>query len=511
MRRLFSLSLSCLALTLVAYGSGCGGSKPALGGGGGGGGDDGGGATSTPHALGVVALGETHAPSGGTSTPSVLAAFIPDASMVAQTCAKQISGCTFVSAPQCGGSGSSCGEGETCNWDSACNPTCTAACSKACGTGEECYFSSPNQPECRQIQTFDAGALALAGAGMTTPINLFPPYAFDSTAQDAPFLAGKSIEVQASGAAGAGFGKFDETFTATTLLQTNLSSFSSTGISATGGIPLTWTTGSDSINVVVAGAGGAATCTATDANGTFQVPSAVVVAALGGTTELSVTVTRERDEWHKNESTHGTLSTATVQPVGWLELTTTSSESAMFQVTLPPQCSGPEEVLCPDGCFDTQTDLHHCGSCTTVCSSTESCFEGQCIAGTQCSGPGDVSCPDGCFDVETDQYHCGSCTTVCSSTESCVNGQCSAVTTTDCTTCQSTADTGTCSTSFSTCEADAECNSYGSCYAACTSGDTTCQSNCETEYPTGYTDFLNYKDCICFTACPSECATACAQ
>ncbi|HEY3816977.1 MAG TPA: hypothetical protein VGL81_07400 [Polyangiaceae bacterium] len=467
MPRLFTLSLSCLALTLVAYGSGCGGSKPALGGGGGGGGggdDGGGGGTSTPHALGIVALGESHAPSSGTSTPSVLASFVPDASVVAQTCAKQIAGCSFVSAPQCGGSGSSCGEGETCTWDSACNPTCTATCSMQCGTGQECYFASPNQPECRQIQTFDAGALSLAGAGMATPITLFPPYAYQSTAQDAPYLEGKSIEVQASGGAGAGFDKFDETFTATTLLQTDLASLSST-LSGPGSIALTWAAGSDSINVIVTGAGGAATCTATDSSGAFPVPSAVVTAALGDSTELSVTVTRERDQWFKNQTTHGTLSTATVQPVGWLELTTTSSESRSFEVTPAAQCDGPGDVMCPDGCFDTQTD----------------------------------------------QYHCGSCTTVCSATESCVDGECTGTTSTDCTTCQNTADSGTCSASFSTCEADTQCSTYGSCYAACASGDTTCQSDCEVEYPSGYTDFLNYKDCICFTACPSECATACAQ
>ncbi|HEX3345948.1 MAG TPA: hypothetical protein VHS09_15295, partial [Polyangiaceae bacterium] len=145
--------------------------------------------------------------------------------------------------------------------------------------------------------------------------------------------------------------------------------------------------------------------------------------------------------------------------------TTTSTESKTFEVTAPPQCNGPGEEMCPDGCFDTETDQYHCGSCTTVCSSTQTCIEGQCTGGT----------------------------------------------TTDCATCQNTADTGTCSGSFSTCEADTECSSYGSCYAACTAGDTTCQSNCELEYPSGYTDFLNYKDCICFTACPSECATACAE
>ena len=465
MRRWFAFSFPCLALTLVAYGSGCGGSQPELGGGGGGGGDDGGSST-TPHALGTIVLGESHAPTGGTSTPVVAAAFVPDAAAVAQKCATQISGCSFVSAPQCGGSGASCGVGETCTWDSACSATCTAACTLQCGTGQECYFASPNQPACRQTQTFDAGALNFAGAGMTVPLTLFPPYQLESTGQGAPFLAGKTIEVQASGAAGAGFDKFDEQFTATTLLQTNLASISAATVSGTGAIPITWAAGNDSINVTVSGPGGVATCTATDSSGSFQVPRAVVNAAIGknGASELSLSVTRERDEWHKSEAVHGQLSTATVQPIGWLELTTASNESATFPVTVQ-----------------------------------------------QCSGSGEMMCPDGCFDILVDQYHCGSCTTVCSSTQSCVNGQCTTGTTTDCTTCQNTADSSTCASAFTTCTSDSQCSSFGSCYTGCASGDTTCQSNCESSYPTGYTDYINYKDCICFSACPTQCATACSQ
>jgi len=106
---------------------------------------------------------------------------------------------------------------------------------------------------------------------MTTPITLFPPYEYQSSAQGAPYLTGKSIEVQASGAAEAGFDKFDEQFTATTLLQTNLASLSSATISGTGPIPLTWAAGSDSINISVSGPGGVATCTATDSSGSFQI------------------------------------------------------------------------------------------------------------------------------------------------------------------------------------------------------------------------------------------------
>jgi hypothetical protein len=47
--------------------------------------------------------------------------------------------------------------------------------------------------------------------------------------------------------------------------------------------------------------------------------------------------------------------------------------------------------------------------------------------------------------------------------------------------------------------------------SACAAGDSTCKSSCETEYPLGYSDFMAYRNCICDTACPSQCASACAQ
>lgn len=465
MRRFFSVSLPCLALTLAAYGSGCGGSNNSVGSGGGGGDDGGpgqGGGTTIPHALGTVLLGESHAPSGGTSSPVVSAAFVPDVSQLPQSCSTQIGGCTFVTTPQCG-TGNTCGAEETCAWDSACNATCKPACTLQCSTGQECYFAAPNSPACRQTETFDAGALAFAGT--TTPITLFPPYAYQAAAGGAPFLAGAQIEVQASGATNAGFDKFDQKFTATTFLQTNppIDKIPATTIFGTGSIPIAWAPGSDTINITVTGLGGTATCTATDSSGSFQIPRAVVTAALGKgeTSELAIGVTRERDEWDKSATTHGSMTTATVQPVGWLEMTTMSTESATYQ-----GCGATGETMCPDGCYDTQTDQYHCGSCTVVCGANEACENGQCTTGT---------------------------------------------TTTDCTTCEQSAETGTCASQTTTCEDDGQCTSYSTCLGACTAGDTTCESTCESEYPTGYSDYLNYKDCVCFTACPSECASACSQ
>jgi hypothetical protein len=392
-----------------------------------------------------------------------LASFIPDSSAAPATCATQIGGCTFVTAPKCGASGDACGLDQTCAWDSACNATCVAACTLQCTTGQECYFAAPSTPACRQIETFDAGALAFQGT--TTPITLFPPYEYTAAAGGAPFFPGASIEVQASGATGAGFDTFDEKFTATTLLQTNppLDTIPTSTVFGTGTVPIGWAPGNDSISILVTGLAGSATCSATDSSGAFQIPRSVVNAAIGngGSSELQITVTRERDEWHKDRTTHGSMAATTVQKVAWLELTTESSESASFE-----GCAGTGETMCPDGCYDTESDQYHCGSCTVVCGANQTCQSGQCTGGG---------------------------------------------TTTDCTTCEQSAQTGTCLSETTTCEDDGQCSSYATCAQGCAAGNTTCLSTCESEYPTGYSDFLSYKDCVCFTACPSQCATACAQ
>jgi hypothetical protein len=463
MKRFFSLSGPCLVLsaaTLLVHAGGCGGSpsNPLADGGAG----DDGGSTDVPHALGTIVLAESHAPSGGTSTPVVLASFVPDAAKQSKSCGTSISGCEFVSAPRCGSSGNVCGVHQACAWDDSCHATCTQACTAQCAADEECYFPSPNQSACRKQETFDAGALAFAGT--TTPITLFPPYQYSMTSGGAPFLAGAQIEVQASGATGAGFDKFDEKFTATTFLQTNppLDKIPTTTVFGSGPIPVGWAPGSDTIKIVVAGLGGVATCNAVDSSGSFQIPRAVVTAAMGpqGTSSLAISVVRERDDWRKSESTHGQMTTATVQPVGWLELTTESSESATFQ---------------------------------------------------GCATPGDTMCPDGCYDLKTDPYHCGSCSTVCGSNQACASGQCTTGTATDCTSCQTSADSGSCATYYQSCTANSDCSAYATCIGGCAAGDSTCRSNCQSQHSSGYSTYQSYASCICYTACPSECATQCSQ
>jgi hypothetical protein len=453
-----------MALALVAHVAGCGGSNPGLGNGGSssGGSNDGGAGSDPPHAVGTIVLGESHAPSGGgASTPMVLASFAPDSTALPQTCATQVAGCSFVAAPVCGASGIGCNVGEACTWDAGCHPKCTAQCTLTCGVGQECYFPSPNQPACRNSESFDAGAIAFAGT--TTPITLFPPYQYDGQAGGAPFLAGAQLEVQASGATAAGFAKFDEKFTATTFLQTNppIDKIPAQTVFGPGNVPIGWAPGNDTVVVTVSGVGGIATCTANDSAGSYQIPRAVVSAALGkgGGSALSLAVSRERNEWHKSESTRGQMTTAKVQPVGWLELTTISTEATSFQ-----GCSLSTETMCVDGCFDTQVDPYHCGSCTTVCGSNQTCVGGTCTTGTTAS----------------------------------------------CTTCESNANAGSCYSAYTTCTSDTQCGSYASCAQGCGT-DTTCRSSCQSTYPTGYQDYVGYYDCICYTACSSECSSACVQ
>jgi hypothetical protein len=182
----------------------------------------------------------------------------------------------------------------------------------------------------------------------------------------------------------------------------------------------------------------------------------------GGASDVIISVTRERDEWHKSEATHGTMTTATVQPVGWLELTTLSTESATFHDV---GC-GSGQTMCLDGCADLLSDPLHCGSCSTVCSANQYCSSGQCVSG---SGGG------------------------------------------DCTTCETSADSGSCSSAYTTCINDSQCSSYGSCKTNCGTGNSACIASCQSSYPTGYSEFAAWQNCICYTACPSQCSAQCAQ
>jgi hypothetical protein len=482
MPRHSTILAACIPLGVVAaIVGGCSGTSNGIGGGphadGGGGadssgsgGDDGSAEANPdplggPHALGIITLGESHAPSGGTATPLVIASFIPDASATGG-CSTTIAGCTFFAAPSCGPA-SACGAKQLCEYDKQCHPACTDACTAQCAADEECYFPSPGQPSCRKREGFDAGALAFSGT--TTPITLFPPYTYQATSSGSPFLAGASLEVQGSGATGAGFDAFDETFTATTFLQTSprIDQTPLTTVFGAGSVPISWAPGQDTVVVGVSGAGGYATCTTTDASGRYDVPRAVITAAIGnkGGSAVSISVQRVRRDLHKDLKTHGSLLTATVQPTAWLELVTSSMETASFH-----GCTSASETLCSDGCHDTQVDPSNCGKCGNVCPAGDYCSGGSCMGTSSDGGP-----PD--------------------------SGACLA--------CEQQAEMGACSSETNACFADASCTGFLMCVSKCAAGDTACRSACATQYPTGATEADTVRSCICANC--ASCATQCGM
>lgn len=411
--------------------------------------DDGDVTKQPPHALGAITLGETHASVSGTSpkaTPIVNASFFPDA-MLTKTCRKLIEGgCYLTAIPKCDKvttTTTGCNSGEYCKYDDACKPTCAAqpVCSVACKEDEVCEPSLGTSGVCTKKPVFDAGPLAFAGT--TTPITLYPPYSFDSEGQGAPFLAGVELTIQGAGAAEAGFEKFDEKFKATTFLQMNptLSKIGRDKIFGAAALPFVWTPGADTVVVNVSGLGGTASCKVDDKLGKFDMPRAVVKAALGtpapgmetAAQSLSISVARIRKEVKKGKKTKSSPAVSKVQPDGWLELTTMSTETAAFT-----------------GCASTQT----------VC--------------------GETCCASG--------Y-------TCSTTGTCVVGG-----GTTCETCL----TSNCPSYNSACTADSYCSSLKTCYAGCGTS-TTCQSSCRTTYSPGVTKFDQLNSCktsYCTTQCP---------
>jgi hypothetical protein len=336
---------------------------------------------STPHALGTIVLGESRsAANPAQSTPVISASFVADAKKgQPASCGRTVGKCEITEAPQCTTGGvTGCASGEVCTYDDKCNAKCVATCTASCAADEECYLSSPGVPECRPKATFDAGALAFDGT--TQSITLFPPYTVQPTGIGAPFLAKSEIRVQASGATGTGFDKFDEKFTSTTFMLTTppLAKTPKNVVFGTGDIPISWQPGADKVTISITGAMATARCDADDASGKFSVPREVVQQVSGTTsttqTAISVTVSRQRREVRKNKSTLGTINGKPVDK-GWLELVTISSESATFQP--PPTCTS-TTTLCDDRCVYLQSDAQNCGQCGRKCAANQYCSSGVC-------------------------------------------------------------------------------------------------------------------------------------
>ncbi len=76
------------------------------------------------------------------------------------------------------------------------------------------------------------------------------------------------------------------------------------------------------------------------------------------------------------------------------------------------------ETICNGICVNEQTDVGHCGGCTTVCPG------GTCQGGTCACPSGDAVCNGTCLNEQTDSNNCGSCGTQCPEGTTCQNGTC---------------------------------------------------------------------------------------
>jgi len=402
-----------------------------------------------PHAEGDSFLGEAHGTNGGTAAPIVSVSFIPDSTQIT-SCAQTMGDCKITKAPKCT---TTCNVGEYCTFDQSCNSVCKRACSKTCAIDEECYFPSDGaDPQCRKRESFDSGAIAFAGT--TVPITLYPPYKYSGPSTGAPFLAGADITVQGSGAQAAGFTMWQESIKSTTFLQTQLGKLTNAQVYSTDPLPIDWAPGNDQIMITLSGAGGSAVCQANDPSGHYAVDRDVVTAALGSASTLSISVSRQRLDVKKGISTKGTLSSAKIQSEGWVKNTTSSTESQSFQV-----CQG-GLAMCGGKCTDTMNDSLNCGTCNNACSNM-----------------------------------------------GCVQGMCSGM---SCNSCVTNAQNGTCKSYFDACNQNAACSSLSNCIANC-NGNQTCINNCANTYSAGLTLYNNRRNCICTTACFTPCKVECGN
>jgi hypothetical protein len=385
-------------------------------------------ANQPPHALGTIVVGESHESESESVAPFVSATFVPDA-LAARACTKKLEGgCVAVLRPKCSSSDSSdgCADGELCAFDAHCSPTCqrVPSCSADCAEDEVCRLDKAGKAKCAKIETFDAGRLSFSGT--TTPITLAPPYEPQYDGDGAPFAAGAGIKVQAKGASDAGFAPFEETFTATSFIKTttSLNKLSRADVFGTGPLAMAWIPGNDEIVVSVASDGGSVTCKAKDADGSFNLPRSAILAAMGdtssGTPDLTISVGRQRRVTKKGLTTQGKLASVTVQPEGWLDLMTMSTETVTVE-----GCSEGLSV-CGDACADLKTDAAHCGTCGQSCGADAACSAGVCV----------------------DQ----------------------------CTACGESTKTGKCASEWTACAADPACVKAAECEAKCTTAQ--CRNSC---------------------------------
>ncbi|MCA9713220.1 MAG: hypothetical protein H6713_12820 [Myxococcales bacterium] len=411
-----------------------------------------------PHAQGTIILGESHPAGGGSSVPFVAASFVPNVEGGgAGGCWETVQGCKIALTPDCG---DGCNADEYCAFDDSCGSTCARLCDASCGADEVCYFPAPDSPACKKIEPFDAGALTFLGTPI--PINLFPPYAFSGDS-GTPFSPGGAGSVQASGATAAGFASFEVAFTGTQFIQTSpsLDKLGIGDVFGDGPLPVRWQAGDGEVEITVSVTGddfssGQVTCEADDASGSFDVPRAALLAAVDGAglSGVSVSIRRARTDRTKHLMTKGELTGVTVEPEGWVDVVTISTESHTFM-----GCQ-PGESFCGDSCIDTQWDDDNCGGCGESCPNGDSCNDGACNGVDSCNA------------------------------------------------CAEDSATGDCKAVNDACAADPQCAALDACLIPCQTQD--CVQECANMYSDGIDLYNETVYCICEDACVLECAGLCS-
>lgn len=417
---------------------------------------DGGGAPAPepPHAEGVIVLGESHTPAGGSPTPLVSVAFYPNmkAKARARGCIDTVGSCELVRTPKCteADTFSGCESGSACVFDDGCAPVCKKLCAKSCEEGQVCELDKLEAESCVDIETFDGGPISFTGT--SAAISLFPPsYTYESEERGAPFTPGAALGVKGQGAAQAGFEAFDVKGEATSFIQTSpsLDKISKVEAFGEGPMPVSWVPGKDTVQITVSSGEGSATCRAEDAKGSFAVPREVIDAVVGTKgVPLTVSVSRVREDIAKGLKTKGTLRSETIEPEGWVRVTTMSTETTSIQ-----GCGAGAKV-CGDECINVSSDPNNCGGCGKTCNT------GECVA-SKC-----LDC-DGCL-------------------------------------AKVQAAGGACAAAYSACLANATCKSLDACVQACAANDQACNTKCRTDYAAGEPLLNTFVSCLA-TNCRVDC------
>ncbi|MGE0550583.1 MAG: hypothetical protein AB7R00_26195, partial [Kofleriaceae bacterium] len=375
-------------------------------------------------------------------------------------CVQEVAGCEIQLTPDCG---APCGSREYCTWSETSQPMCKRACDASCGPNEECYIPTPTTTGCRQIQSFDAGSITLSGT--TTPVTLFPPYSFSGLTTGALYTDGAMVTATAGGAANAGYTAFTESFSATDVIRTNppIHQLGVGDVFGTGNLPIRWIAGTDSVEISATVVGyssntgsvvATVTCKADDSKGAFDFPRQAITAGLEGSTldSLSISVTRKKQRMVFDVATKGAIAGVEIQPTGWLELATTSTETAELE-----GCDSGQQV-CGNTCVDLDTSEQHCGSCGNACAGSDTCSYGTCSGANACST---------CITASSDPGDaCGACA------------------------------------------ADAGCAALKTCFGNCQTQE--CDDQCWETYASSQELYQQWFDCICYQQCDIQCSSVCS-